>query len=209
MEPVRIRRESAAPSSEPFLTLERATLRLVFADGTTSAPFAYDWIGRRALDAVVIVPHFRGPDGALRTFLRSAIRPPLVLRATPPFTDDPVLFELPAGLVEPGEEPVQAAARELDEELGFAVAASAFVPLGSWAYPAPGFVGERHLFFRVPVDVAAQRRPTEDGSVLEAHAQIVQVTVAEALALARDGRLRDSKTELALRRLVEIEGDLP
>ena len=40
------------------------------------------------------------------------------------------VIELPAGLLEPGEEPVQCAARELEEELGYR--ARELVPLASF-----------------------------------------------------------------------------
>ena len=67
----------------------------------------------------------------------------------------------PAGLVEPDEDPAAAAARELGEELGFRAEASAMRPLGAWTFPAPGIIGERHLFFSVEVDpaLARARRP--------------------------------------------------
>ncbi len=50
------------------------------------------------------------------------------------------LLELPAGGLEPGEEPLQAAKRELREEVG--VEARDWTHLGSF-YSTPGFVNER------------------------------------------------------------------
>ena len=70
-------------------------------------------------------------------YLRSAVRPPCALRGLRR-PHEGGLWELPAGLVEPGEEPAAAAARELGEELGFAADAGAMRPLGAWMFPVPG-----------------------------------------------------------------------
>ena len=114
------------------------------------------------------------------------------------------LWELPAGLVEPGEEPAAAAAREIDEELGFTVAAASLRELGPWTFPAPGIIGERHLFFHVEVDPSSRGTPGEDGSALEAGAAIVAIPLADALEHCRRGAVPDAKTELGLRRLSEL-----
>ena len=50
-----------------------------------------------------------------------------------------VLRELPAGKLEPGEEPTLAAIRELREETG--AVPGTFLPLGE-LYPSPGYCGE-------------------------------------------------------------------
>lgn len=198
-----VSRRIVPAEARPFLDIERFELVAHYPDGSASAPFAYDVVTRRALDAVVIVAHF-DRDGERFVFLRSALRPPLALRAAPPAVDAG-LWELPAGLVEPGEDPRGAAARELEEEVGIRLEASALVELGGWALPAPGMVGERHVFFHAPVDPAAVRTPTEDGSALERFASIVPFALSRALAACRSGALRDEKTELGLRRLAELQ----
>lgn len=184
-----------------FLTLKRVTL----AVRGRGAPFRYDLVERAALDAAVIAAHHPGADGEPCVFLRSAVRPPVALRRAAPVPGG-VLWELPGGLIDPGEAPAAAAARELEEELGFAASPAAMQPLGGWSLPAPGFVGEMHHFFHVPVDPAARRPPAGDGSPLEEGASILSVPLREALAACRSGAIRDAKTELALRRLVEILG---
>jgi ADP-ribose pyrophosphatase len=125
------------------------------------------------------------------------------MRAIPPFHSGS-LWELPAGLVEPNEDPAETAARELGEELGFAARAHDMKPLGPWAFPAPGVIGERHVFFAIEVDPTTRTTPTEDGSALERGAAILAIPVGDALAHCRSGALRDSKTELVLRRLAEV-----
>jgi ADP-ribose pyrophosphatase len=185
-----------------FLDVRRLQLVLQYPDGSSSAPFPYDVVARAALDAVVIAACYLDA-GVPHVFLRSAVRPPCALRPISP-DHDGALWELPAGLVEPGEDPAVAAARELEEELGFVVSPAALRPLGAWTFPVPGMIGERHLFYVVDVDPAARSRPGEDGSALERGAAIVALPVADALEHCRRGDLRDAKTELALRRLAEV-----
>lgn len=187
---------------EGFLTLKRYELAVV-RNGRRSTSFRYDMVERRALDASVMAAHYIDAGGTPCVFLRSAVRPPTALRPIEPRFSG-ILWELPAGLIEPGEEPRAAAAREVEEELGFAVTPEAMLPLGEWSFPAPGFVGEMHWFFHVRVDPASRHEPGGDGSPLEADAHVVGVPIDEALGACRDGRIRDAKTELALRRLAEI-----
>src|SRR5262249_7821012 len=141
----------------------------------------------------------------LHIYLRSAVRPPVALRPIDPRCPG-VLWELPAGLVEPGEEPHVAAARELQEELGFSTEPQAMIALGPTSFPAPGFTGELHWFFQVRVDPATRVEPDGDGSPLEEAARIVSVPIDDALAACRTGEIRDEKTELGLRRLLEALG---
>jgi ADP-ribose pyrophosphatase len=70
------------PSLDPpgFLRLRRLVLRVRYADGTLSEPFEYDAIGRSRLDAVVVAAHYRR-GGRRLVVLRSALRPPVALRA--------------------------------------------------------------------------------------------------------------------------------
>jgi len=184
-----------------FLNLRRVDLVARFPDGWESPSFSYDLATREALDAVVIAATFVD-HGTRHVYLRSAVRPPCGLRDVPPATDAS-LWELPAGLVEPGEDPAATAARELGEELGFAARDTDMRPLGEWTFPAPGMIGERHIYFAVGVDPKARAVPTEDGSILERAASIVALPLEDALAHCRSGVIRDAKTELALRRLAE------
>ncbi|MDP9001498.1 MAG: NUDIX hydrolase [Myxococcota bacterium] len=184
-----------------FLNVRRLDLVARYPDGTESSPFAYDVAARTALDAVVLAAHFV-EAGVRHVFLRSAVRPPCALRPVAP-THDGALWELPAGLVEPGENPVATAVRELGEELGFAASPTDMLPLGGWTFPSPGMIGERHIFYAVEVDGRAHPTPTEDGSALERAAAILALPVVEAIEHCRLGAIRDAKTELGLRRLLE------
>jgi ADP-ribose pyrophosphatase len=187
-----------------FLDVRRLDLVAESPDGQKSKSFAYDIATRASLDAVIMAAHHLRA-GVRHVFLRSALQPPLALRPIPP-SYDAALWELPAGLIDGGELPREAAARELAEELGFDVEPGALVDLGPAAFPAPGFIAETHHFFHVEVDPSRRRTPSEDGSVLEKDAVIVDIALAEALDHCRSGQIRDAKTELALRRLAESLG---
>ena len=54
------------------------------------------------------------------------------------------IYELPAGLVDPGEDPSQTAYRELQEEIGYKANDLKFLFSG---YPSPGFTNEETSFF--------------------------------------------------------------
>lgn len=196
-----------------FLNVRRLEARVAFTTGETSASFPYDCVDRAALDAVVVVPHYRAASGERFVVLRSALRPPVATRPPEvwPIPEPDHLgemWEVPAGLVEPSERSVEGlrrcAARELHEETGFDVAIEHIEPLGPSMFPAPGMVGERHFYFHAEVDPRARVTPPEDGSALERHAAIVDVPLDAALEACRTGEIEDAKTELALRRLAEL-----
>jgi len=185
-----------------FSNVQRLTLQTESETGERSEPFAYDVVHRRALDASVIVAYAEAADGPM-VFLRSSIRPPLALRNIAP-AHSGVMWELAAGLVEPGEDPQAAAARELHEEIGFQVPTAALQRLGPPMAPAPALVGELLHFYIVKVDPSTRERPPEDGSVLERDAAIATVSLTEALSMCARGETCDQKTELGLRRAQEF-----
>ena len=203
---LRVHRDKTAGASASggFLNLKRVEVVAHYPSGEESPPFAYDMCDRASFDAVVVLAHFVR-EGARHVFLRSCVRPPLTFRELgAPDDAEGLLWETVAGLIDPGESPSEAAARELEEELGFVAAPAALRALGPYTYPAPGIIGERHVFYHLEVDPLLRRTPSEDGSALEKGAAIVSLPLADALGHARGGRLRDAKTELALRRLAEV-----
>lgn len=196
-----------------FLRLRRVTLQNRRPDGNLSRAYRYDIVERDAMDAVAIVLVAKGPArDELRVCLRSALRPPLAFRTgyTLPLAEPsaaPVVWEVPAGLVEPeerGEVGLQrCASRETKEETGFEVEASAFAALGPAVVLSPGVLAEKVHFLVALVDQDRAGTPTEDGSPVESDAVICFVPLSAALRAVRDGRIADVKTEVALRRLVE------
>ena len=206
--------QDQSPTAEAgFLRLVRRQLVAVDSQGGVSAPFVYDEVDRKALDAVVIAAHYVDATGCRRVFLRSAARPPVLLReprrnARADYARVNGLWELPAGLVEPDELSeegiVCCAQRELLEELGFEVSPSQMLPLGPSTFPCPGVIGERHYYFHVIVEPRQRQNPTLDGSAIERLGAICEVTLEDALRWCREGCLEDAKTELGLRRLAEL-----
>ena len=203
--------EDVSPSVPPgFLRLVRRRLVAIYPDGQRSAPFVYDEVDRRLIDAVVIVAHHIDAEGQRCVYLRSALRPPIVFRdrrrSPIPNADPPSsIWELPAGLVEEEEQTPAgvkvSASRELEEELGFQVAPEALSELGPSTFPCPGVIAERHFFFEVEVAPAARREPALDGSALEHGGVVTSVPLEEALRMCDSGDIVDAKSELALRRL--------
>lgn len=96
------------------------------------------------------------------------------------------LLELVAGTLEPGEDPADTAARELQEEAGFQ--AGRITKLAEF-YSAPGFCTERlHLY------LAEELSPSRlDGDEDEA-IEVERIDPRQALELALTGRLRDAKS---------------
>jgi ADP-ribose pyrophosphatase len=102
------------------------------------------------------------------------------------------LWELPAGSVDEGETPEQAAVRECHEEIGKVPAT--VVRLAA-LYPTPGYCDEQMLFFRL----SSLEDPTSDAHVDEDEdIEIRTVELREAREMIRRGEIVDMKTIAAL-----------
>lgn len=100
------------------------------------------------------------------------------------------LLELPAGNMDPGEEPEAAATRELREETGFLP--GRLVRLGGF-YAAPGYCQEYlHLF--LATDLQPDPLPADFDEDLE----VVPTPWAEVPALLESGAICDSKSVAGL-----------
>lgn len=191
---------SVAAGEPPFLTLRRVSFR-VEADPRV---VHYDVVERTRRDASVIVAYFLAADGAPHVALRTVLRPPLVLgngEAPGDAVACTPLWEVAAGLIDAGELPVEAAARELGEELGYSVSASRVFPLGGPLFGAAGVLAERLFFFAADVSNQPHAAPHGDGGPLEDFGDFATVSLDEALLACTEGIIQDLKTELILRRL--------
>lgn len=100
------------------------------------------------------------------------------------------IYEIPAGKLRPGEDPQHCAAREIEEETGYR--AGAIEPLEAF-FTAPGFTDEiMHLF--LATGLLKTRQHLDHDEVLD----VVEMSLAEALARIRDGTIRDAKTIVGL-----------
>jgi ADP-ribose pyrophosphatase len=103
---------------------------------------------------------------------------------------DQELIELPAGTLEPGEDPQLAAGRELHEETGYH--AHSLSRLHAF-YLSPGFLDEKiHLY--VAQGLRAGDTRLEPGEEIEN----LLVPWSEALQMAIDGRIQDAKSLVGL-----------
>jgi ADP-ribose pyrophosphatase len=126
--------------------------------------------------AVVILPIFEDGRVCLVREYRVAV--------------DETLIELPAGTLEPNEDPAEAAARELAEETGYR--AGSIRPLLEFCM-SPGILDERmHLFLAESLTPGPMS--LDAGEDLEP----MTCTWAEAMEMARRGDIRDAKTLVSL-----------
>jgi len=101
-----------------------------------------------------------------------------------------VMIEVPAGTLEPGEDPAACAARELLEETG--CTAARFDRIGG-IHVSPGFCTEYIHLFRATGLVRGEARPEADEDI-----EIEAVPWDEAVRRVRDGEIQDAKTVAAL-----------
>jgi ADP-ribose pyrophosphatase len=97
-----------------------------------------------------------------------------------------VLLELPAGTLDKGEAPMNAAGRELQEETGHL--AGRMVAMGAF-YTSPGILTERMYAFAA-YDLQKTQMALEEGEEIE----VVAVTLAEAMEMIASGEIVDGKT---------------
>jgi ADP-ribose pyrophosphatase len=100
------------------------------------------------------------------------------------------LIELPAGTLEPGEDPAVAARRELAEETGYR--AGRIEHLATF-YMSPGILDERMVFY-----LATALTPGPMSLDAGEDIQPLVTTWSEAIAMVHDGRIRDAKSMLGL-----------
>ncbi len=103
---------------------------------------------------------------------------------------DGFIWEIPAGVLEPGETPEECARRELREETG---ATAREMKLLTSVYTTPGFTDERiHLFLASGISVAEQN--LESDELIE----VATLPLSQILEMIRDGEITDCKTIVAV-----------
>lgn len=102
------------------------------------------------------------------------------------------LWELPAGSLDPDEQPESAAARECHEEIGQVPRQSVLV--GAFL-PTPGYCDEEMLVFRLDgLEEPEGEAEMDEDEIIEPKV----FTVTEARAMVRRGEIRDMKTVVGL-----------
>lgn len=148
-----------------FLKMQRDTVRL--PDGSSTVR---EYI--RHPGAVVVLPVF--DDGKI--LLERQFRYPL----------DRVFIEFPAGKLDPDEEPLNCAKRELQEETGYSATEWKYV---CTIHNAIAYSNE-HLDLYLARGLSAGERKLDDGEFLETFS----ATMDEMLAWVRKGEITDVKT---------------
>lgn len=100
------------------------------------------------------------------------------------------LLELPAGTLEPGEEPEACARRETEEEIGMAAARMTWLFEG---YVSPGYTSELQRFY-LAQGLTPKTAQADDDEFLD----VVRMPWPEALEAVSRGELRDTKTVAGL-----------
>ena len=100
------------------------------------------------------------------------------------------LLEIPAGKLEPGEDPVAGALRELKEETG--AVPDTFLPMGV-TLPSPGCLSERlYLFLAKGLHMESQQLDEDEFLNVE------RIPFNEMVHRVMDGEIEDSKTIAAV-----------
>jgi len=122
--------------------------------------------------SAVIVPVFAdGTIALVRQYRHPAVR---------------YLLEAPAGKLDQGETPEEAAARELEEELG--LVAGNLEKLSEF-FVSPGFCEEK-MWVYLGTDLTETHQRLEDDEIIE----VVRVPFAQALSMITSGEIEDAKT---------------
>jgi len=100
------------------------------------------------------------------------------------------IWEVPAGVLEPGEAPAECARRELKEETG---AEAERIEHLTTIYTTPGFTDERiHIFLATGI-TAGEPHPMADEFI-----EVRAMPISQALELIRNGEIADGKSIVAL-----------
>ena len=108
------------------------------------------------------------------------------------------LWELPAGKMDPGEDPLVAAKRELAEETGYS--AKKWSPLVEY-WASPGFLGESMKVFLAEGLIAGEATPEEDEKI-----DFRLVKFSDILKMIKKGAIHDGKTLVSVLLYLQLQG---
>ncbi len=100
------------------------------------------------------------------------------------------IYEIPAGKLEVGEDPILAAARELEEEAGVKAGR---MELMFVLYPTPGYTNEKIYIYRA-FDGKRVNAHLDEGEFLD----VEYIPLEQVEKMIRNGEIKDAKTIVAL-----------
>jgi len=103
------------------------------------------------------------------------------------FAIDQYIYEIPAGIMEPGEDPKETVRRELIEETGFTAQK---IEYKGFIYTTPGFTDEKIFLFEARDLSPSEEYGKDEDEIIE----VVDVPVIELPGMIRDGTIVDAKT---------------
>uniref|UniRef100_A0A7C3RJ33 GDP-mannose pyrophosphatase n=1 Tax=Dictyoglomus thermophilum TaxID=14 RepID=A0A7C3RJ33_DICTH len=101
-----------------------------------------------------------------------------------------VLLEIPAGKLDFGEEPINCAKRELEEEIGYIPKNLKLIHV---FYPSPG-ISDEVLYLYEATDLEKTNTNPDDDEFLK----IISLTADEIIKALESGKFEDSKTLIAI-----------
>ena len=173
---------------DDFFQVLRVRFRFTKTDGALSAPIERLVFERG--DSVGVLLYNPLTDEVV---LAQQLRLPVYLRE-----NDGWLIELVAGILDAGRTPEEVARSEALEEAGYQVDRLEHL---ATVYLSPGACTERiHLYL---AEVRHEQRLTTGGGLAESgeDIRVLTLSVAQALEMVDDGRIRDAKTVIALQDL--------
>lgn len=105
-----------------------------------------------------------------------------------------MMLELPAGKLERGEDPLDCARRELEEETGYEAES---LELFDIMYPSPGCLEEKHYIYRA-YGLRFKGMHLDEGEFLD----VVTLPLEKALDMALKNEITDAKTKIGILKLV-------
>ncbi|MGN0533147.1 MAG: HAD hydrolase-like protein [Eubacterium sp.] len=107
------------------------------------------------------------------------------------------IYEIPAGKLEKGEEPMPAAVREFSEECG--ATAECFEPMGE-IYPSPGYTSEIIRLYCATGLTFGEQHLDEDENL-----DVIKMPFSECLSRVMSGEIKDAKTIIGILKIKELK----
>ena len=130
-------------------------------------------------------------------YLENGMLPPGATPVTVP-QEHVLTWELPAGMIEAGEDPAVSAVRELAEETGFSIGVDKLTKVATY-HPSIGGTTEQLTAYIADVtDVEPNLEHAGDGQESIA---VWSIGIDDAMTMLRDGRMRSASSNILLREL--------